>query len=80
MDDAGLTGTGKMAPRPAEVQHLISFSANVDRPMAEVVAERSPELAEWAAADRGGRDRLRRAASAPPTAWTTTTCSSSGAG
>jgi DNA helicase-2/ATP-dependent DNA helicase PcrA len=50
MDDAKLTGTGKMAPRPAEVQHLISFSANVDRPLAEVVAERHPELAEWATA------------------------------
>ena len=48
MDDAALTGTGKMAPRPAEVQHLISFSANVDRPLAEVAAQRSPELAEWA--------------------------------
>jgi DNA helicase-2/ATP-dependent DNA helicase PcrA len=47
MDDAGLTGTGKMAPRPAEVQRLISFSANVARPLAEVVAERHPEIAEW---------------------------------
>jgi DNA helicase-2/ATP-dependent DNA helicase PcrA len=47
MDDSGLTGTGKMAPRPAEVQHLISFSANVDRPIAEVVAERNPTLVEW---------------------------------
>ncbi len=36
-----------MAPRPAEVQHLISFSANVNRPLAEVAAERRPELAEW---------------------------------
>jgi DNA helicase-2/ATP-dependent DNA helicase PcrA len=48
MDDAGLTGTGKMAPRPAEVQHLISFAANVARPLAEVMAERRAELAEWA--------------------------------
>ena len=48
MDDAALTGTAKMAPRPAEVQHLISFSANVNRPLAEVAAERKPELAEWA--------------------------------
>jgi DNA helicase-2/ATP-dependent DNA helicase PcrA len=49
MDDAKPTGTGKMAPRPAEVQHLVSFSANVDRPLAEVIAERQPELTEWAA-------------------------------
>ncbi len=49
MDDAKLTGTGKMAPRPAEVQHLISFSANVDRPLAELIAERHPELTDWVA-------------------------------
>src|SRR5579885_3068143 len=48
MDDAGLAGTGRMAPRPAEVQHLISFAANVARPLAEVVAQRHPEIAEWA--------------------------------
>ena len=47
MDDAGLSGTGKLAPKPAAVQHLISFSANVNRPLAEVIAERSPELVEW---------------------------------
>jgi DNA helicase II / ATP-dependent DNA helicase PcrA len=48
MDDAAMTGTGKMAPRPAEIQHLISFSANVDRPIAEVLHERQPEWTEWA--------------------------------
>ncbi len=47
MDDAGLTGTGKLAPKPAAVHHMISFSANVNRPLAEVIAERSPELVEW---------------------------------
>jgi DNA helicase-2/ATP-dependent DNA helicase PcrA len=50
MDDAKLTGTGKLVPRPAEVQHLISFAANVDRPLPEVIAERHPELTEWAPA------------------------------
>ena len=80
MDDAKLTGTGKMAPRPADVQHLISFSANVNRPIAEVVAERRPELVEWSKELAGGRRRPTPSASAPPTAWTTTTCSSSGAG
>ncbi len=47
MDDAGFTGTGKLAPKPATVQHLISFSANVNRPLAAVAAERNPELIEW---------------------------------
>src|SRR5438045_3349443 len=47
MDDAGLTGTGKLAPKPAAVQHLISYGANVNRPLAEVIAERNAELFEW---------------------------------
>src|SRR3954467_10293835 len=47
MDDAGLFGTGKMTPKPALVQHLISFAFNVDRPLKEVVAERHPDLVEW---------------------------------
>src|SRR5919112_1678418 len=38
MDEAGLFGTGKMAPKPALVQHLLSFAFNVGRPLAEVVA------------------------------------------
>jgi DNA helicase II / ATP-dependent DNA helicase PcrA len=47
MDDAGFTGTGKLAPKPAAVQHWISFSANVNRPVGEVLADRAPELVEW---------------------------------
>jgi DNA helicase-2/ATP-dependent DNA helicase PcrA len=47
LDDAGLVGTGRLAPKPATVQHLISFCANVNRPLAEVLADRSPELCEW---------------------------------
>ena len=42
-----LTGTGKLAPKPAAVHHMISFSANVNRPLAEIVAERGPELVQW---------------------------------
>ncbi len=45
--DAGLVGTGKLAPKPAAVQHLISFAFNVSRPLAEVVAERNPDLVAW---------------------------------
>jgi DNA helicase II / ATP-dependent DNA helicase PcrA len=47
MDDAGLAGTGKLAPKPAAVHHMISFSANVNRPLAQVIAERNPELVKW---------------------------------
>lgn len=45
--DAGLAGTGKMAPKPALVAHLISFAFNTRRPLAEVVADRYPEWALW---------------------------------
>ncbi|MEO6811338.1 MAG: ATP-dependent helicase, partial [Isosphaeraceae bacterium] len=45
--DAGLAGTGKMAPKPALVAHLISFAFNTRRPLAEVVADRHPEWAVW---------------------------------
>ena len=47
MDDAGLVGTGKLAPKPATVLHLISFAFNVGRPLAEVIATRNPDLAAW---------------------------------
>ncbi len=49
MDDAGLRGTGKLAPKPASVHHMISLSANVNRPLAQIVSERNPELIEWQA-------------------------------
>ena len=39
MDDAGLLGTGKLAPKPARVAHLIGHAFNLDRPLAELVAE-----------------------------------------
>ncbi|MHB1555927.1 MAG: ATP-dependent helicase [Isosphaeraceae bacterium] len=65
MDDAELSATGKMAPRPAEVQHLLSFAANVNRDVAEIAAERRPELVEWApklaAVARAYADRKRAA-------------------
>jgi len=53
MDDAGLRGTGKLAPKPASVHHMISFSANVNRPLAEIIAERGAEHIEWKAAIEG---------------------------
>src|SRR5262249_4189297 len=47
MEGAGLFGTGKLAPKAAQVQHLISFALNVGRPLAEHVTERHPELVPW---------------------------------
>jgi DNA helicase II / ATP-dependent DNA helicase PcrA len=47
MDDAGLSGTGKLAPKPAAIHHLISYSANVSRPLAEIIALRNPDLVQW---------------------------------
>ena len=47
MEDAGMVGTGRLAPKPAAVQHLISFAFNVGRPLAEVVAARNPDFAAW---------------------------------
>ena len=49
MDDSGLVGTGKMGPKPAAVQHLLSLAFNTRRPLAEVVADRNPGLAGWQA-------------------------------
>jgi DNA helicase-2/ATP-dependent DNA helicase PcrA len=47
MGDAGLLGTGTMAPKPAQVQHLISYALNIGRPLAEHVNERHPGLVGW---------------------------------
>src|SRR4051794_14515908 len=44
MEEAGLIGTGKMTPKPAQVHHLISFALNVGRPLDEHVRVRHPEL------------------------------------
>ncbi|QDV38465.1 ATP-dependent helicase [Tautonia plasticadhaerens] len=48
LEDAGLVGTGRYAPKPATVQHLISFAFNVKRPLAELIAERHPDWIGWA--------------------------------
>ena len=48
MQDAGLNGTGRMAPKPALIGHLISFAFNVRRPLDELFAERHPEWAAFA--------------------------------
>ncbi|MGE3818495.1 MAG: ATP-dependent helicase [Isosphaeraceae bacterium] len=65
MSDSGLFGTGKLAPKPASVLHLISYAVNVGRPLREVVLEKSPGLAEWVpaieAVASAYRDRKRAA-------------------
>jgi ATP-dependent DNA helicase UvrD/PcrA len=47
MEDSGLVGSGRMAPKPAAVLHTISFAFNVGKPLAEVVMDRNPDWAEW---------------------------------
>jgi DNA helicase-2/ATP-dependent DNA helicase PcrA len=49
MDDAKLTGTGKLAPKAALLHHLISFAANVNRPLGQLIADRGAELIQWQA-------------------------------
>ena len=44
--DAGVSGTGKFAPKSAVVLNLLSYSFNVQRPFAEVVAERHPDWSD----------------------------------
>lgn len=47
MEDAGLVGTDRLAPKPAHVGHLISYAFNVGRSLSELVAARHPELTTW---------------------------------
>ncbi len=47
MEDAGMLGSGKMAPKAEAVQHLISLAFNVRRPLAELVLDRNPDWGGW---------------------------------
>ncbi len=47
MDETGLFGTGKMSPKPATVQQLLSHSFNLASPLNELVTERYPDLLAW---------------------------------
>ena len=47
MEDAGMVGSGKMAPKAEAVKHLISLSFNVRRPLAELVLDRNPDWGDW---------------------------------
>ena len=47
MDDAGIFTSNVMSPKPSVIQHLLSYAFNVSRPIAEVVAEKYPNLGDW---------------------------------
>ncbi|HEY2156416.1 MAG TPA: ATP-dependent helicase, partial [Isosphaeraceae bacterium] len=47
MDDAGIFTTNVMSPKPSAVQHFLSYTFNVGRPIATVVAEKYPNLSDW---------------------------------
>ena len=47
MEDAGFAAKDKLAPKPAEVEHLISFALNTRQSLADVAAVQSPGLVEW---------------------------------
>jgi DNA helicase-2/ATP-dependent DNA helicase PcrA len=47
MEEAGMVGSGKYAPKPAMVAGLISLAYNRRRPLAELVVERLPGQADW---------------------------------
>ena len=47
MEGAGLFGTGKLAPKSAQVLHLISFAINTGQPLAAHVKARHPNLVPW---------------------------------
>ena len=47
MDDAGFAESKKLAPKPAAVHHVISLSANVNRPLRDLMGEPGSALLEW---------------------------------
>ncbi len=47
MEGAGLFGTGKLAPKAAQVLHLISFAVNTGQPLAAHVKARHQNLVPW---------------------------------
>jgi DNA helicase-2/ATP-dependent DNA helicase PcrA len=47
MDDAGFADLKKLAPKPAAIHHMISFSANVNRPLRDIISEQGSGLLDW---------------------------------
>jgi len=47
MDDGGLASRNKLAPKPSQVQHLVSYAVNTRKPLDAVVAETAGDLIEW---------------------------------
>ena len=61
MDDAGFAGTRSSRRSRQLVHHMISFSANVNRPLRDLIGEQDSGLLEWQAADRSRRGGVRPA-------------------
>ena len=47
VEDAGMVGSGRMAPKASSIQHLISLAFNIQAPLKDVVIARNPEWDEW---------------------------------
>jgi DNA helicase-2/ATP-dependent DNA helicase PcrA len=47
MESAGVFGTGKLAPKSAQVMHLISFALNTGQALTAHVKQRHPNLLPW---------------------------------
>jgi ATP-dependent DNA helicase UvrD/PcrA len=47
MNDAGLLGTGAMAPKPARIQHILSFAFNTRQSLVDVLAAQNPDMLVW---------------------------------
>lgn len=49
MDDAGFQAKSKekLAPKPAQLHHLLSFQVNTRAPLAQIIENQAPELLEW---------------------------------
>ena len=79
MDDAGFPGSGKLEPKAAAIHHMISYRANVNRPLGEMLGEESSGLLEWRRKIEAAAAAYAKRKSATPTRWTMTTCSCNGA-
>lgn len=47
MDDSELTSKDKLAPKPSQVQHLISFAVNTRKSLEDAIAETAGDLVDW---------------------------------
>jgi DNA helicase-2/ATP-dependent DNA helicase PcrA len=57
MDDAGLSSKDRLAPKPSQVQHIVSFALNTRKSLEDAIAETAVDLVDWT-------DHVRRVADA----------------